>query len=303
MRRTPSVTACTLIVAPEMLRISFPTRSESPALLPRNWRRQGSYATSPPYGSRYTRISTSLRRSTGSMATRKVIGWSLPSTFPMAAKPSRESARDTRSTLTVSTRNVSARAPAPNTRAIEAATFAGGAAGDCAASRSSASAMLTSELVADAEAQHFELAHAGRVAQQLVVALERGVPGGFVGEAERRDAARQRAVPRHAGGDARLGVVTLVPEERVELLGGRRSDEAHQIVGPFDIAARDAAADGLRVGGVDCLGVAHADVRDHGAQRERSAVVACVRRDERHRRPEGPGADRGIRVRRAAIPE
>src|SRR6266849_9094552 len=239
-------------------------------------------------------MSTSLRRSAGSMATRNVIGWSLPSTFPMAAKPSSESARDTRSTLTVSTRSVSARAPGPNTRAIEAATFAGGATGaggDCAASRSSASAMLTSELVAHAEAQHFELAHAGRVAQQLVVALERGVPGGFVGEAERRDAARQRAVPRHAGGDARLGVVTLVPEERVELLGGRRSDQAQQIVGSFDITAGDAAADGLRVGGVDCLGVAQADVCDHRAQRERSAVIARVRGDERHRSPEGPGAD------------
>src|SRR6266851_5647763 len=207
-----------------------------------------------PYGSRYTRMSTSLRRSAGSMATRNVIGWSLPSTFPMAAKPSSESARDTRSTLTVSTRSVSARAPGPNTRAIEAATFAGGAAGVCTASRTSASAMLTSELVAHAEAQDFELAHARRVAQQLVVALERGVPGGFVGEAERRDAARQRPVPRHAGGDARL-----------------------------------------------C--VAHADVRDHGAQRKRSAVVARVRRDERHRSPEGPGADRGIRVRRPSIPE
>src|SRR2546422_8755473 len=42
MRRTPSVTACTLIVAPEMLRISFPTRNESPVLLPRNCRRHGS---------------------------------------------------------------------------------------------------------------------------------------------------------------------------------------------------------------------------------------------------------------------
>ena len=41
MRRTPSVTACTLIVAPEMLRISFPTRSESPVLLPRNCRLHG----------------------------------------------------------------------------------------------------------------------------------------------------------------------------------------------------------------------------------------------------------------------
>src|SRR2546426_262512 len=178
MRRTPRVTACTLIVAPEMLRISLPTRSESPALLPRNWRRQGSYATSPPYGSRYTRMSTSLRRSVGSMATRKVIGWSLPSTLPTAAKPSSTSARDTRSTLTVSTRSVSTRAPDPNSRAIEAATLAGGAAGCCAVSRRTVSASVTSELVADAEPQHLELARTGGVAEQLIVSLERRVRGG-----------------------------------------------------------------------------------------------------------------------------
>src|SRR5882762_7928420 len=168
----------------------------------------------------------------------------------MAAKPSSESPRDTRSTLTVSTRSVSARVPGPNTRASEAASFAGGAPGDCAAS-SSASAMLTSELVAHAEAQHSELAHAGRIAQQLIVALERGVPGGFVGEAEGGDAARQGAVPRHARGDARLGVVAFVAQEGVELLGGRGSDQAQQIAGPLDIPARDAAADGPPVGGVD----------------------------------------------------
>src|SRR5436309_15906328 len=62
-RRTPRVTACTLIVAPEMLRISFPTRSESRALLPRNCRRHASYATSPPYGSRSPTRSTALTRS------------------------------------------------------------------------------------------------------------------------------------------------------------------------------------------------------------------------------------------------
>src|SRR5256712_3533371 len=155
IRRTPSVTACTLSVAPEMLRISFPTRSESPALLPRNWRRQGSYATSPPYGSRYTRMSTSLRRSAGSIATRKVIGWSLPSTLPTAAKPSSESARDTRSTRTVSTSRVSTRVPDPNNRAIAAPSFAGGAAGFCTVSRRTASASVTSKLVSDAQAQHF----------------------------------------------------------------------------------------------------------------------------------------------------
>src|SRR5205814_2443707 len=42
IRRTASVTAWTLIVAPELLRISFPTRSESPATCPRNCLRHGS---------------------------------------------------------------------------------------------------------------------------------------------------------------------------------------------------------------------------------------------------------------------
>src|SRR2546426_4028005 len=248
-------------------------------------------------------MSTSLRRSVGSMATRKVIGWSLPKTFPMAAKPSSESARDTRNTLTVSTRSVSARAPGPNSRAIEAATFAGGAAGDCAVSRRSASASVTSELVADAEAQQLGLARAGRVTKRLIVALERGVPGGFVGDAQRRDAARQRPVPRHAGGDARLGVVALVADEGVELLRGRRSEQPQQIVGPLEIASGDAAADGPPVRGVDRLGVTHADVRDHGPQRERPALVARVRGEERHRGPETPGSDGRIRIRRAPIPE
>src|SRR5258708_8013539 len=160
-------------------------------------------------------MSTSLRRSAGSVATRKVIGWSLPSTFPIAAKPRSESARDTRSTLTVSTRSVSARAPGPNSRAIEAAIFAGGAAGVCAVRRRTASASVTSKLVTDTEAQHLELARAGRVAKQLIVALERGVPGGFVGDAERRDAAGPRPIPRHPRAHARPGGRALVA-------GGRR---------------------------------------------------------------------------------
>src|SRR3989454_7181310 len=155
-------------------------------------------------------MSTSLRRSVGSMATRNVIGWSLPSTLPTAAKPSSESARETRSTLAVSTRSVSTRAPGPNSRAIDAAILAGGAAGFCAVTRSAASASVMSELVTDAEAQHLGLAHAGCVAKQRIVPLERGVPGGFVGDAEGRDAAGQRAVPRHAGGGARPGGVGLV---------------------------------------------------------------------------------------------
>src|SRR3989442_3362439 len=155
-------------------------------------------------------MSTSLRRSVGSMATRKVIGWSLPSTLPTAAKPSSESARETRSTLAVSTRSVSTRAPGPNSRAIDAVTLAGGAAGFCAVTRSAASASVMSELVTDAEAQHLGLAHAGCVAKQRIVPLERGVPGGFVGDAEGRGAARQTTVPLPPGADAPPCAAALV---------------------------------------------------------------------------------------------
>src|SRR5437667_164656 len=233
-------------------------------------------------------MSTSLRRSVGSTATRKVIGWSLPSTLPTAAKPSSESARDTRSTLPLSTCSVSTRAPGPNSRAIDAATFAGGPPGVCAVSSNSASARFTSKLVADAEAQHLALARPGRVAQQPIVPLERRVPGGLVGDTHCRDPARQGPVPRHAGGDARLGVVALVADECVELLGGCRSKDPQQVVGPLEVAAGDAAADGLPVRGVDRLGVAHADGGDDGSHRERPVVVARVRGEERHRSSEGP---------------
>src|SRR2546425_538229 len=234
-------------------------------------------------------MSTSLRRSVGSMATRNVIGWSLPSTLPTAAKPSSESARETRSTLAVSTRSVSTRAPGPNSRAIDAVTLAGGAAGFCAVTRSAASASVMSELVTDAEAQHLGLAHAGCVAKQLIVPLERGVPGRLVGDAEGRDAAGQRPVPRHAGRDARVGVVALVAEEGVELLGGRRSEESQQIVRPLDVATGDAAAHGPPVRGVDRLGIAHPDVRDHGPQRQRPALVARVPGEERRPSRGGSG--------------
>src|SRR2546428_762366 len=187
-------------------------------------------------------MSTSLRRSVGSMATRKVIGWSLPSTLPTAAKPSSESARDTRSTRTVSTSRVSTRVPDPNNRAIAAPSFAGGAAGVCTGSRRTASASVTSKLVSDAQAQHFRFARASCVAQQPIVSLECDVPSGLVGETHRRDTARQSPVPRQAGGDARLGVVALVTDERVELLGRLRREEPQQIVGPLEVAAGDAAA-------------------------------------------------------------
>src|SRR5438046_4862197 len=154
-------------------------------------------------------MSTSLRRSVGSTATRKVIGWSLPSTLPTAAKPSSESARDTRSTLPLSTCSVSTRAPGPNSRAIDAATFAGGPPGVCAVSSNSASARFTSKLVADAEAQHLALARPGRVAQQPTLPLEGRVPGGLGGEDQCGDAARQGPVARDDGVAGQVRVVAV----------------------------------------------------------------------------------------------
>src|SRR2546428_13660467 len=186
-------------------------------------------------------MSTSLRRSVGSMATRKVIGWSLPAAWPTAAKRGTVSAGDTGSAQAVSTCSVSTRTPGPNSRAIDAATFAGGAPGVCAVSSNSASARLTSKLVADAEAQHLGLARPGRVAQQPIVALERGVPGGLVGDTHRRDAARQGPVPHHAGGGARPGVVALVAGGSGGASGRRRGRAPRPGVGPPEVAARDAA--------------------------------------------------------------
>src|SRR5256885_7436408 len=187
-------------------------------------------------------MSMSLRRSSGRIAIRNVIGGSLPMTLPTAAKPSSESPSETRSTVVVSTRIVSPRVPGPKMRASEAASLAGGAAGRCVASRSSASPAITSDLVPDAEAQHLVLAHAARVADQLIVALECRVPGGLVREPERRDAARQRGVPRDARGHVHLGVVALVARESVELLGRGGREGVQQVIGAFDAAARDAAA-------------------------------------------------------------
>src|SRR5256885_6880382 len=165
-------------------------------------------------------------------------------TLPTAAKPSSESPRETRSTVVVSTRVVSLRTPGPKRRASEAASLAGGAAGPWVASRRSASPAITSELVPDAEAQHLVLADATRVADQLVVALERGVPGGLVREPERRDTARERGVAGDARGHVRVGVVALVAHEGIELLGrpggeGVRSEEhTSELQSPCNLVCR-----------------------------------------------------------------
>src|SRR2546425_3945309 len=153
-------------------------------------------------------MSTSLRRFAGSIAARKVMGWSFPMTLPTWAKPSSESPAEIRSTAALSTWSVSTRACGPNSRAMEAATLVGGA-------------WITLELIPDAETQDVGFACPGLVAQQLVVALERRVVGRLVRETERRDAARERLVPGRAGGNGGLRIVTLVPHERAQLLGRR----------------------------------------------------------------------------------
>src|SRR2546422_4914693 len=128
-------------------------------------------------------MSTSLRRFAGSIATRKVMGWSFPMTLPTWAKPSSESPAEIRSTAALSTWSVSTRACGPNSRTMEAATLVGGG------------AWIMSELIPDAETQHVGRAGPGLVAQQLVVALERRVVGRLVRETERGDAPRERLVP------------------------------------------------------------------------------------------------------------
>src|SRR5689334_13993697 len=252
-------------------------------------------------------MSTSLRRSSGPTATRNVIGWSLPITLPTAANPSNESPRETRSTVVVSTRSVSLRAPEPKMRASEAASLAGGATGCCGARRTTTRSVArlgrTSELVADAEAQHLVLTDAGGVADQLVIALERRVPGGLVREAEGGDAARERGVPgdpwRHLG----LRVVALVAHKGAELLGRRVREQVEQVVGCFDVPAGDAAPHRRPVACVDRPGVLDADVRRDGPHAHGADIVARVGRHERDRRGEGAGPEHAVRARAAPVPE
>src|SRR2546430_12569646 len=153
-------------------------------------------------------MSTSLRRFAGSIATRKVMGWSFPMTLPTWAKPSSGSPAEIRSTAALSTWSVSTRACGPNSRTMEAATLVGGG------------AWIMSELIPDAETQHVGRAGPGLVAQQLVVALERRVVGRLVRETERGDAPRERLVPGRAGGPGGPGIVPAVPHAHADLLGG-----------------------------------------------------------------------------------
>src|SRR6185503_8438485 len=151
-------------------------------------------------------------------------------TFRTAAKPSSESPRATRSTVSAATVSALASAPGPKMRRTDAATLAGGA--PC----------LMSELVSHAESQGLTLPRAGRRAQHRVVPLERGVPRGLEGETECRDSPRQSAVPCRARRNIGLGVVTLVTHEGAQVW--------HEFVCAFEIAAGDAAADCRAVEGI-----------------------------------------------------
>src|SRR5256712_2514781 len=185
-------------------------------------------------------MSTSCSRFAGSIATRNVIGWSFPMTFPTWAKPSSESPVEIRSTTALSTWSVSTRACGPNSRAREAASLPGGA---CAAvpgvatsdpsvqhTTAARRARIMSELIPDAQTHDFGFACPGLVAQQLIIALERGVVGRLVGETERRDAPRQRLVPGRAGGKGALRNVAPAAPRRVQLLGRRRGERVQQVV-------------------------------------------------------------------------
>src|SRR2546427_2109949 len=183
-------------------------------------------------------MSTSRSRFAGSIATRNVIGWSFPMTFPTWAKPSSESPVEIRSTTALSTWSVSTRACGPNSRAREAASLPGGA---CAAvpgvatsdpsvqhTTAARRARIMSELIPDAQTHDFGFACPGLVAQQLIIALERRVVGRLVGETERRDAPRQRLVPGRAGGNGGPRVVPPLPPQRLQALEptpGRRRQQ------------------------------------------------------------------------------
>src|SRR5438445_11782430 len=258
-------------------------------------------------------MSTSRSRFAGSIATRNVIGWSFPMTFPTWAKPSSESPVEIRSTAALSTWSVSARACGPNSRAREAASLAGGA---CAAAPGVATsapsvqhttaarrARIMSELIPDAETHDFGFACPGLVAQQLIIALERGVVGRLVGETESRDAPRQGLIPGRAGGNGGLRIVTLVPHERVQLLRRRRGERVQQVVRDLEVATGDPAADRGGVTRVDRLGVAHPAARRHSAEHERAHVVASVGREQRDRGGERALPEGGVGGGGAAVPE
>src|SRR3989454_2936371 len=258
-------------------------------------------------------MSTSFSRFAGSIATRNVIGWSFPMTFPTWAKPSSESPVEIRSAAALSTWSVSTRACGPNSRAREAASLAGGA---CAAAPGVATsapsvqhttaarrARIMSELIPDAETHDFGFACPGLVAQQLVITLERRVVGRLLGETECRDAPRQRLVPGCAGGNGGLRVVPLVPHERVQLLGRRRGERVKQVVRGLEVAAGDPAADRAGVARVDRLGIAHPDARGHGAEQERADLVAGIGREQRDRGGERALPEGGVGGGGAAVPE
>src|SRR2546425_7891518 len=258
-------------------------------------------------------MSTSRSRFAGSIATRNVIGWSFPMTFPTWAKPSSESPVEIRSTAALSTWSVSTRACGPNSRAREAASLPGGACaaapgvatGDPSVQPTSAArrARIMSELIPDAETHDFGFACPGLVAQQLIIALERGVVGRLVGETERRDAPRQGLVPGRAGGNGGVRIVTLVPHERVQLLRRRPGERVQQVVRDLEVATGDAAADRGGVTGVDRRGVAHPDARRHAAEHERAHVVAGVGREQRDRGGERALPEGGVGGGGAAVPE
>src|SRR5437870_3407936 len=258
-------------------------------------------------------MSTSRSRFAGSIATRNVIGWSIPMTFPTWAKSSSESPVEIRSTAALSTWSVSARACGPNSRAREAASLAGGA---CAAAPGVATSApsvqhttaarrvrIMSELIPDDETHDVGFACPGLVAQQLIIAFERRVVGRLVGETERRDAPRQRLVPGCAGGNGGLRVVPLVPHERVQLLGRRRGERVQQVVRGLEVATGDAAADRGGVTRVDRRGVAHPDARRLSAEHERAHVVAGVGREQRDRGGERALPERAVGGGGAAVPE
>src|SRR2546426_929348 len=159
-------------------------------------------------------MSTSLRRFAGSIATRKVMGWSFPMTLPTWAKPSSESPAEIRSTAALSTWSVSTRACGPNSRTMEAATLVGGG------------AWIMSELIPDAETQHVGRAGVARV-DRLGIAhpdarghgaeQERADIVAGIGR-EQRDRGGERARPKRGVGVGGAAV----PERAAQLEAGPR---------------------------------------------------------------------------------
>src|SRR3954451_364604 len=247
------------------------------------------------------------------MATRNVIGWSLPLTFRTWAKPSRLEPWEIRRTDAVSTFTVSTCRALPKIRWRDSATFLGGAdwahrdPARSASSRPAPAPILTSapdlELVPHPQAQQLPLRQPRLGPLELIVSLEHYVVYRLVGETESSGPPGERLILDHTGGDIGLGIVLLITQKCVQPLGRCRRQRRQEVVGPLDVSTGNAAAHISAVGRVDLVGVGDADVGHHSAKHQRAHIVTDVRRNQGHRVSESAVAQGRILIGAPTVPK